>query len=140
MARLDAQPRALAVAPAAALALPGGVRLPGLSGLQGAAQWFTSLNWRIPGAAAASVCSVLVLLLVFAPKPTETAIHDFTLVPLVSEATLAANSAAWLVPTEMSQSTLAMLGAPFDPSVTGTVRAELLVNAQGDVLAVRLPL
>ena len=138
LAQLDARQAAPVVTqPATALALPGGMRLPGWTAF---AQRFASLHWRIPSAAVASVCGVLVLLTVFAPKPVEPMAHEFTLVPLVSDATLAANPAAWLVPTEMSQSTLALLGAPFDPSSTTNVQAELLVNAQGDVLAVRLPL
>ncbi len=61
-------------------------------------------------------------------------------VPLVSEATIASNPAAWLVQANLSQASLASLGAPFDPARAGdAVRAELLVNARGDVLAVRFP-
>ena len=61
-------------------------------------------------------------------------------VPLVSTTRIAGNSAAWLVPAELSHANLASLGAPFDPSrANETVHAELLVNARGDVLAVRIP-
>lgn len=46
---------------------------------------------------------------------------------------------AWLVSTELRQDRLALLGLPFDPSRAGdSVRAELLVRASGEVLAVRL--
>lgn len=46
---------------------------------------------------------------------------------------------AWLVSTELRQDRLALLGLPFDPTRAGdTVRAELLVRASGEVLAVRL--
>lgn len=46
---------------------------------------------------------------------------------------------AWLVSTELRQDRLALLGLPFDPARAGdSVRAELLVRASGEVLAVRL--
>lgn len=46
---------------------------------------------------------------------------------------------AWLVSTELRQDRLALLGLPYDPSRAGdSVRAELLVRASGEVLAVRL--
>jgi hypothetical protein len=42
--------------------------------------------------------------------------------------------------SNLPQASLASLGAPFDPARAGdAVRAELLVNARGDVLAVRFP-
>ena len=61
-------------------------------------------------------------------------------VPLVPPGRMAGYTAAWLVPAELSHANLASLGAPFDPSrANETVHAELLINARGDVLAVRLP-
>ncbi|MBX3635398.1 MAG: hypothetical protein KF683_08445 [Rubrivivax sp.] len=46
---------------------------------------------------------------------------------------------AWLVSAELSGERLAALGLPFDPARAGErVRAELLLHASGDVLAVRL--
>jgi hypothetical protein len=46
---------------------------------------------------------------------------------------------AWLVNTELRRDRLALLGLPFDPGRAGdSVRAELLVRASGEVLAVRL--
>jgi hypothetical protein len=60
-------------------------------------------------------------------------------VPLVSQTELAQDPAGWLVPAEMPRAQLAALGLPFDPSrADESVRAELLVNAQGAVLAVRV--
>lgn len=48
-------------------------------------------------------------------------------------------STAWVVATEMPRERLALLGLPYDPSQAGeSVRAELLMHASGDVLAVRL--
>lgn len=48
------------------------------------------------------------------------------------------NTPAWLVNTELQANRLAALGLPFDPARAGDgVRAELLVRASGQVLAVR---
>jgi len=45
---------------------------------------------------------------------------------------------AWVVPTELPSESLAAMGLPYDPAHAGEpVRAELLVHANGDVLAVR---
>jgi hypothetical protein len=45
---------------------------------------------------------------------------------------------AWVVTTEIPRESLAAMGLPYDPSRAGEpVRAELLVQASGDVLAVR---
>lgn len=47
-------------------------------------------------------------------------------------------SAAWLVRTEIPSHRLAVLGLPFDPASAGQpVRAEMLMRASGEVLAVR---
>ncbi len=46
---------------------------------------------------------------------------------------------AWLVRTELPSDRLATLGLPYDPARAGErVRAELLMQASGEVLAVRL--
>jgi hypothetical protein len=60
-------------------------------------------------------------------------------VPLVpAERWPPASSQAWLVSTEMPRERLAAFGLPFDPARAGdSVRAELLVRASGEVLAVR---
>ena len=45
---------------------------------------------------------------------------------------------AWVVPTEIPRESLAAMGLPYDPARAGeSVQAELLVQASGDVLAVR---
>ncbi|WP_280153596.1 hypothetical protein [Piscinibacter sp. XHJ-5] len=45
---------------------------------------------------------------------------------------------AWVVPAELPRESLAAMGLPYDPARAGEpVRAELLVHASGDVLAVR---
>jgi hypothetical protein len=45
---------------------------------------------------------------------------------------------AWIVPTEIPRESLAAMGLPYDPARAGeSVQAELLVQASGDVLAVR---
>jgi hypothetical protein len=61
-------------------------------------------------------------------------------VPLAAAERFPADAApAWLVSTELRQDRLALLGLPYDPSRAGeSVRAELLVRASGEVLAVRL--
>lgn len=104
-------------------------------------------GWAWPGAAAlASVLLVSVLLLLEAPAPRTTraaAGQASGFLPLVSADTLAAATvmpdAAWLVATEMPRERLAALGLPFDPARAGdSVPAELLMDANGQVLAVRL--
>ncbi len=46
---------------------------------------------------------------------------------------------AWLVPAEVSRERLALLGLPYDAAdAAAPVRAELLVHASGDVLAMRV--
>lgn len=51
----------------------------------------------------------------------------------------AGGSQAWIVPTELRRADLASLGLPFDPSRAGdSIRAEVLVQASGEVIAVRL--
>jgi hypothetical protein len=90
----------------------------------------------------------LIVMMQPAPQATQPGIRptsapaplSATFVPLVPPGRMAGYTAAWLVPAELSHANLASLGAPFDPSrANETVHAELLVNARGDVLAVRLP-
>jgi hypothetical protein len=66
-------------------------------------------------------------------------------IPLVPEgefrAALAAgrSAAVWLQPTELPRERLALLGLPFDAArADETVRAELMLNPSGQVLAVRI--
>lgn len=50
-----------------------------------------------------------------------------------------AATTAWLVPAELPRERLALLGLPYDASAAAEpVRAELLVHASGDVLAMRV--
>lgn len=50
-----------------------------------------------------------------------------------------ATQAAWVVRTELPAERLAVLGLPYDPGQAARpVRAELLLHASGDVLAVRV--
>lgn len=63
--------------------------------------------------------------------------------PLVNNARLRAEakktSTAWVLPAELPRSALANLGLPFDPARAGErMQAEILISAQGDVLAVRI--
>jgi hypothetical protein len=99
--------------------------------------------------ATACVLAVTVGLIVLMQPPLPTHADDparapvaaqASFLPLVPPGKMAGSPAAWLVPAELSHANLASLGAPFDPSRAGeTVHAELLVNARGDVLAVRFP-
>ncbi|MBV8501477.1 MAG: hypothetical protein JO006_07150 [Paucibacter sp.] len=110
---------------------------------------------------ASCALGLLGTLLVFSVPLPQTAQAEFSasaFVPLVSEdrlqhamddkpiaasATAAGAQAregrAWVVTTEMPAERLALLGLPYDPSSAGqSVRAELLMRPNGEVLAVRL--
>jgi hypothetical protein len=72
-------------------------------------------------------------------KPTNLTNLASGFMPLVSNEALAEVRQGWVVPTELPLSQLATLGLPFDATRAGdTVRAELLMNESGEVLAVRL--
>jgi hypothetical protein len=59
-------------------------------------------------------------------------------IPLVSSERMGAQNLGWVVATDMPRANLAALGLPYDPARAGdTVRAEMLVNPSGEVLAVR---
>ncbi|MFN0182717.1 MAG: hypothetical protein ACKVQR_02750 [Aquabacterium sp.] len=78
------------------------------------------------------------------PAPPGAAAPASGFLPVVSAQRLAELAAAdvgpsWVVPGEWPRERLAAFGLPYDPARAGeTVRAELLVHASGDVLAVRL--
>ena len=110
-------------------------------------------RWRLPVAAAwsgAALCglafglSLWLLTLPPGPRPDGPEPSASGFVPLVGPERwrqLAAEGAttAWLVPTEMPRERLAALGLPFDPArAAEPVRAELLMHASGDVIALRL--
>lgn len=103
--------------------------------------WPRALSW--PGAAAlASVLAATLLWLAGLPPPTATdaglrASGFVSLVPL--ERWPRDTAAAWLVSTELQGERLAALGLPYDPARAGdSLRAELLLQPSGEVLAVRL--
>lgn len=59
-------------------------------------------------------------------------------IPLVSSDRMGAQNLGWVVETDLPRANLAALGLPYDPARAGdTVRAEMLVNPAGEVLAVR---
>jgi hypothetical protein len=59
-------------------------------------------------------------------------------IPLVSAERMGAQNLGWVVATDVPRANLATLGLPYDPARAGdTVRAEMLMNSAGEVLAVR---
>lgn len=111
------------------------------------------LSWRLPpalsrGAAWSMACATvlvgsLVLMLQPAPPPFAETVTASGFVPLLPPerwpAARGEAAPAWLVSAELSGERLAALGLPYDPAHAGErVRAELLMHASGDVLAVRL--
>jgi hypothetical protein len=125
----QAQP-AVAAVPAA----PGARLLPRL------APWFWSAGLACT---AVLVGSVVLMLQAPAPELQRDELRQLRMsgfVPLAAADRWPADAApAWLVSTELRQDRLALLGLPYDPSRAGdSVRAELLVRASGEVLAVRL--
>jgi hypothetical protein len=98
-----------------------------------------------PGWTAAMACAAVIVLSVVLmvrgpggePVRLDTAMAGF--VPVVPQEQWPADDApAWLVSTELRADRLAAMGLPFDPARAGDgVRAELLVRATGQVLAVR---
>ena len=70
-----------------------------------------------------------------APTPFVTVVSADRWEQLVADG----DARAWLVPTELPRERLAALGLPYDPARAGErVRAEVLMHASGDVLAVRV--
>lgn len=111
-------------------------------------RWLRRLAWGSGalGATAAVLTSALLLLdppeLKAAP-PMAAAGSGF--IPLVPEPEFRAAvgaerlAAIWLQPAELPRERLALLGLPFDAArADETVRAELMLNPSGQVLAVRL--
>lgn len=102
-------------------------------------------TWPWPGAATgavfASVLAVSVLLMLQGPATPPPAPEQRMggFVPVVPlERWPAEDAPAWLVRTELQRDRMAALGLPFDPTrAAESVRAELLVRASGEVLAVR---
>lgn len=108
---------------------------------QARATWARPWPWSGVAACAAVVMGS-VLLMWQTPTQPLTA-PDLSLsgfVPLVPQDRWPADDApAWLISTELNPDRLAALGLPFDPGrASEGVRAQLLVRASGEVLAVRL--
>jgi hypothetical protein len=110
-------------------------------------RWLRRLAWG-SGALGATAAVLLSAMLLLDPPGTQTARAapaGSGFIPLVPEgefrAALAAgrSAAVWLQPTELPRERLALLGLPFDAArVDETVRAELMLNPSGQVLAVRI--
>ncbi len=142
--RPEASPLAPLPAPASPRPFAGGAPA-GAVGL-----WPTWQRWL--AGSGATLCGValalsLLLMLTAPPRPEPMAglrAPSTGFIPLVSaqrldELTRTEAAAAWLVPGEWPRERLVSLGLPFDPARAGeSVRAELLVHASGDVLAVRV--
>jgi hypothetical protein len=97
------------------------------------------------GATAALLLSAVLLLDPPDSRATPEVAAGSGFIPLVPErefrAALAAghSAAVWLQPTELPRERLALLGLPFDATrADELVRAELMVNPLGQVLAVRI--
>ncbi|MFG6430938.1 hypothetical protein [Roseateles sp. LYH14W] len=110
-------------------------------------RWPRRLAWASGalGTTAALLLSALLLLDPPGPHATPLANAGSGFIPLVPEpefrAALAAgrSAAVWLQPTELPRERLALLGLPFDAARADEfVRAELMLNPLGQVLAVRL--
>ena len=108
-------------------------------------------GWPVGTLTASGVTLLLVVVLLAVLRPVAVPIdasrvlaQDDGFVPLVPAERwerLAGEgaSSAWLVPTEMPRARLAAMGLPYDPGrAAETVRAELLMQGDGEVLAVRL--
>jgi len=113
-------------------------------------RWFRRLAWG-SGALGAAAALLLTTLLLLDPPGSQTAQAGPAggvgsgFIPVVPEADFRAALASdrptpvWLQPAELPRERLAWLGLPFDASrADETVRAELLVNPSGQVLAVRI--
>ena len=112
-------------------------------------RWWQLLSGMRPLAwSGAATCATLLLgatlLLSLEPVPADLEASDSGFVPLVSGERWVSylhegTGTAWVVSSELPRERLALLGLPYDPSQAGErVRAELLMHASGDVLAVRL--
>jgi len=115
------------------------------------AGWRAPRVWAWSGAVACAAALLLALLLALsAPPPsghTQAALARAAgsgFVPLVGperwrQLTADTATPAWLVTTELPRERLAAIGLPFDPArAAEPVRAELLMHASGDVIALRV--
>lgn len=111
-------------------------------------RWLRRLAW---GSGALGATAALLLCTVLLLDPPGGAAVDVAagagsgFIPLVSEREFRAaldagrSAAVWLQPAELPRERLALLGLPFDAArADELVRAELMLNPSGQVLAVRL--
>ena len=110
-------------------------------------RWLRRLAWGSGSLGAAAALVLCAVLLLDPPDggATPMAAAGSGFIPLVPEAELRAalapgrGTAVWLQPTELPRERLALLGLPFDAARADEfVRAELMLNPHGQVLAVRL--
>jgi hypothetical protein len=92
-----------------------------------------------------TACAVLAVWLVVSPLPDPAPSQPLSgFVPVAGadswrQAAQADSGSVWLVSTEIPHSRLAAMGLPYDPARAGErVRAQLLMQSSGDVLAVRI--
>jgi len=103
-------------------------------------RWLRRLAWGSGALGAAAVLLLSVVLLLDPPdgRAAPLAAAGSGFIPLVPESELR-GAAVWLQPAELPRERLALLGLPFDASrADELVRAELMLNPRGQVLAVRL--
>ncbi|MGM9481477.1 hypothetical protein ACS5PN_09830 [Roseateles sp. NT4] len=110
-------------------------------------RWLRRLAWG-GGALGATAALLLTTMLLLDPPGTQTARaapSGSGFIPLVPEPEFrqaleaGRNAAVWLQPTELPRERLALLGLPFDAArADETVHAELMLNPNGQVLAVRI--
>ncbi len=104
--------------------------------------------WQRGAWTLASLACISVLVAVFTGSQPAPRSHEFVALASAERwlrldaqpnAEQAAGATAWLVQTEMPQERLAAFGLPFDPGRAAMpVRAELLMRASGEVLALRI--
>ena len=107
-------------------------------------RWRPSIAWSGAALGAVALCGSLLLLFTAPREPRDASPAAAGFVPVVGPERwqqLVRDSAtpAWLVTAELPREKLAALGLPFDPArAAEPVRAELLMHASGDVLALRV--
>jgi hypothetical protein len=109
-------------------------------------RWLRRLAWGSGALGATAALLLCTVLLLDPPGGAQAApLAGSGFIPVVPErefhAALAADrsAAVWLQPTELPRERLALLGLPFDAArADEPVRAELMLNPSGQVLAVRI--
>jgi hypothetical protein len=110
-------------------------------------RWLRRLAWGTGGLGATAALLLSAVLLLDPPgtQAAQAAPIGSGFIPLVPEREFRAaleagrSAAVWLQPTELPRERMALLGLPFDAArADETVRAELMLNPSGQVLAVRI--